>query len=131
MTNIFFKSAQHKERFVSTMQRLGKIYESTFDPEYAAAIYILTADLSTSQKSSEYMGCHGIDFDTLLKEVDFSGSYSVLIELAGNLFNGQRHIDPLEFLRLDGGNFNVAITALLLRRNGYRVEQEGAEHGDK
>ena len=124
MAPIFFKSAQHKVRFVSTMQRRGKIYDGKFDPEYAAAVYILTADLSTAQKSSEYMHRHGIDFDTLLKDIDFSGSYTVLIELAGNLFNGQRHIDPLEFLRLDAGNFNVAITAILLRRNGYRLEQE-------
>jgi hypothetical protein len=130
MSTIFFTSTQHKERFVSTMQRLGKIYDDTFDPEYAAAIYILTSALSTSEKSSEYMSRHGIDFDTLLQDVDFSGSYSVLIELAGNLFNGQRHVDPLEFLRLDSSNFTVAITALLLRRNGYRVEQEGVEHGD-
>jgi hypothetical protein len=124
MKDIFFKSAQHKERFVATMQRLGKIDDGKFDPEYAAAIYILTADLSTSQKSSEYMSCHGIDLDTLLEEVHFSGGYGVLIELAGNLFNGQRHIDPLEFLRLDCGNFNIAITSLIVRRNGYRVVEQ-------
>ena len=121
MRDIFFKSPQHKERFVATMQRLGKIDDGTFDPEYAAAVYILTADLSTSEKSSEYMGCHGIDIDTLLEDVDFSGGYCVLIELAGNLFNGQRQVDPLEFLRLDHGNFSVAITSLLLRRNGYHL----------
>ena len=52
MRDIFFKSPQHKERFVATMQRLGKIYDGAFDPEYAAAVYILTADLSTAEKSS-------------------------------------------------------------------------------
>ena len=124
MKDIFFKSPQHKERFVATMQRLGKINNGTFDPEYAAAVYILTADLSTAEKSSEYMSCRGIDIDTLLEDIDFSGGYCVLIELAGNLFNGHRHVDPLEFLRLDGGNFSVAITSLLLRRNGYRVGKE-------
>ena len=63
----------------------------------------------------------GINIDSLLEEVHFSGGYCVLIELAGNLLNGHRHVDPLEFLRLDGGNFSVAITSLLVRRNGYHV----------
>ena len=97
MKDIFFKSPQHKERFVATMQRLGKINNGTFDPEYAAAVYILTADLSTAEKSSEYMSCRGVHIDTLLEDIDFSGGYCVLIELAGNLFNGHRHVDRLNF----------------------------------
>jgi hypothetical protein len=119
-TSIFFKSAAHRTRFMLTMQRLGKIYENgKLDPEYAAALYVLTADSSTWNKSQEYISTNGIDIPTMLEEIDFSGGFTVLIEWAGNLFNGQQHIDPLELLRLDEENFQVALSSLLLRRGGF------------
>jgi Family of unknown function (DUF6075) len=123
MPEIFFKSANHKARFTNAMHEFGKVYDGgKFDPEYAAAFYILTADQSTWSKSYGYVSRHGIQIDEMLEEVDFSSGQVVLLQLAGNLFNGTQHIDPLEFLRLDHGNFNVALTAMLIRRDGYRDE---------
>jgi hypothetical protein len=120
--NIVFKGPEHKQRFVETMQRIGgKIYQGQFDPEYAAAVYILTADLSTWRKAGTYVARNGIDFESLLEEVDFSGSYQVLIKWAGNLFNEQQHLDPIETLRLDESNFQIALSALLIRRYGLQV----------
>lgn len=116
MAEIFFKSPEHKQRFVTTMQQIGKIYDGKLDPEYGAAVYILTADLSTWNKANSYVSCEGIDIPALLEETYFSGGYSVLIRLAGNLFNSQIHIEPIDLLRLDEGNFNVALTSLKLRR---------------
>jgi hypothetical protein len=123
MTNsIFFKGSEHKQRFVEAMQRIGgKIYQGKFDPEYATAVYVLTADLSTWRKAGDYVARTGIDFESLLEEMDFSGSYQVLIKWAGNLFNEQQHLDPIETLRLDENNFQVALSALLIRRYGLRV----------
>lgn len=60
----------------------------------------------------------------MLQEQDFSEGYSVLVMLAGNLFNGEVHIDPLEFLRLDDENFRVALTAIQLRRSSVRVNKQ-------
>lgn len=115
--NIFFISAEHRKRLLEAMTSIGKI-ESTgvLDPEYTSALYILTAHTGTWNRASSYVSRHGIDFETLLDEVYFSGGYSVLIQLAANLFNGQIHIDPVEFLRLDDNNFRIALTALKLRR---------------
>jgi len=114
---IFFTSEGHKERFVETMKRLGKVYNRTYDAEYAAAIYILSSDPATWNKVSRYVSHEGIDIETMLQEVDFSGGYGVLVTLAGNLFNNGQHLDPLEFLRLDEGNFRVALNAIILRRS--------------
>jgi hypothetical protein len=115
-TTIFFKSPEHKQRFVTAMQQLGKIYDGKLDLEYAAALYILAADLATWQKAQVYVDHDGIDIPTLLQEVHFSGGYSVLVQLAGNLFNSQTRIDPVELMRLDDNNFKVALTSLQLRR---------------
>src|SRR5262249_8740189 len=92
-----FKSEEHKQRLLATLQRIGKIYGGRPDPEYAAALYILTADASTWNKAKDYVDRDGIDIAAMLEEVDFSSGYIVLIELAGNLFNNNQHIDPLEF----------------------------------
>lgn len=120
--SISFKSAAHKIRYLEAMTQIGKIYDGKLDPEYSSALYILTADASTWHKASDYISREGIDIDAMLKEVDFSGGYSVLMLWAGNLFNGQQHVDPLELLRLDEGNFQIALAALKLRRYSIHVD---------
>lgn len=119
---ISFKTPEHEDRFITAMQRMRKIYNGKFDPEYAAALYVLSADVSTWNKAQEYITGDGIDIPLLLEEEDFSGGYSVLILLAGNLFNNQVHIDPVELMRLDENNFQIALGAILLRRNGYSIQ---------
>lgn len=123
MTDIF-KSEAHKMRLLEVMQLLGKIYQDKLDPEYGSALYILTSHLGTWQKAQEYITAFGIDFETMLEEVDFSGGVSVLIRLAGNLFNGQTRVEPVEMLRLDESNFNIALNAIRLRRDGLDFQAE-------
>jgi hypothetical protein len=116
MASIFFTSPDHKQRFLTVMQRLGKIDDGRLNQEYGAALYILTASHSLWQKSQAYVERHAIDIEAMLAEIDVSHGYAVLLKLAGNLFNGEHHIDPVEFMRLDANNFTVALTALQIRR---------------
>src|SRR5207248_10953882 len=109
---------------------IGKIYSGKLDQEYGAALYILTSTTGLWQKASGYVGRDGIDIEAMLKEADLSGGYSVLVMLAGNLFNDQTHCDAIELMRLDDSNFRLALTALQVRRASLRVEdfkQEGSE----
>lgn len=122
-----FVSQDHRSRFLETIQRIGKVYDGKCDPEYASALYILCAHAGTWQKVSTYVDRDGIDFETLLEEVDFSHGYVVLIQLAWHLFNGNIHIDPLEFLRLDHGNFQLALNALQMRRYGLRTDEVSSQ----
>ncbi len=121
MSELFFQGADHKRRFLAAMQRIGKVYDGKLDPEYGAALYILSAEVGTWNKAQRYVDRDGIDFETMLQEVDFSGGYQVLIQWAGNLFNEQQHIDPIEALRLDERNFEIALSALRIRRGGLRL----------
>ncbi len=118
---IFFKSEEHEQRFLAAIQQIGKVYAGKLDPEYSAALYILTSDTGTWQKAREYVSRDGIDIQAMLEEVDFSSGYVVLVKLAGHLFNNQQHLDPLEFLRLDERNFHLALTALILRRSSFHM----------
>jgi len=122
MREIFFKSSLHKERFLKAMQETDKIYDGKLDQEYSAALIILTADLFMWNKTRSYVDSQFIGIEEILHEVDLSGGQGVLVTLAGNLFNNQQHLDPLELLRLDGSNYNVAIAALHLRRDSYHVD---------
>lgn len=123
MADIFFTSPEHKRRWLTAILAIGKVYAGKLDPEYGAAVYILTADSDTWDQASEYVDRDGIDFEALLAEVDFSGAYSNLIRLAGNLFNGTIHVDPVELYRLDDTNFLIALTALQVRRHALPVSE--------
>src|SRR5215470_2472073 len=116
MASIFFTSLDHKQRFIAAIRGIGKIDAGKLDPEYASVLYILTSSAGTWQKASDYVSREGIDMKAMLEGVDFSGGYSVLMLLAGNLFNSQQHIDPVELMRLDDRNFTLAMTALQIRR---------------
>lgn len=123
---IFFTSPEHKQRFIKAMQQIGEIYDGTLDPEYAAALYVLTADLANWRKAQTYVKRHGLDIPTMLEEVDFSSGYRVLIQWVGNLFNSQLHCDPIELLRLDERNFAIALSALKIRRYSFRASDASA-----
>ena len=120
LMTIFFTSAQHRVGFLTAMRALGKIYDGQLDPQYGAALYILTADSDTWNQASDYVDRGGIRFEDLLAEIDFSGAYVNLIRLAGNLFNGNTACSPVELYRLDDRNFQVALSALQIRRASLR-----------
>jgi len=123
---MYWKSAAHKQRFLTIMQQIGKIFDGKVDPEYGAALYILTSDAATWEQASRYTQRNAIDIETLLKEVDFSHGYEVLLKLAANLFNelneaGQQ-VRPVDLMILDEDNFSVALTALQIRYYSLRVD---------
>jgi hypothetical protein len=121
MTETFFQTSNHRDRFVHAIEAIHKVDGAKYDPEYAAALYILTYGSGLWSKSQSYVTRHGINFEEMLHEVDLSGGQSVMVLLAANLFNNTQHVDPLEFLRLDSGNFHVALNAIKIRRNGLSV----------
>ncbi len=121
MTDIFFTSPDHKKRWLTAILTIGKVYDGKLDQEYGAALYILTADLTTWQKVQSYVDRGGVDFEAMLREVDFSGGYRVLIRLAGNLFNDQTACSPVELMRLDDRNFTLAMNAFQIRRVSWTL----------
>lgn len=125
--NIFFTSADHKARFLVAMRAIGKLYVGKLDPEYAAAIYVLTSSAGNWNKAQSYVDHEGIDFEALLAEVDYSGSYRVLIQLAWNLFNSGTALSPVELVHLDTTNFTIALTALQIRRASLPLSELTSE----
>ncbi len=120
---IIFKSENHRQRFLVAIQQTGKIYEGHINEEYGAALYILTSNSGTWERAKSYVGRDGIKFDELIANEHWSGGYLALIQLAGNLFNaGYTQASPVDFVTsLDEQNFQVAMTALQIRRRSWHL----------
>lgn len=118
---ILFNNQQHLSRFLEAIQRIGKVYDGDkIDCYYGSALYILADDAWTMEKAASYISSHGMNFEDMLKEVDFGGAYSVVILLAYacSIFNGNMDVDFEDFMRLDENNFQLALTALQFRYYG-------------
>lgn len=118
---VLFNNEKHLSRFLDAIHRNKKVYEGDkIDCYYGSAFYIMADDAWTMEKAAPYISNHGIDFETMLKEVDFSGGYSVVINLAYacSLFNGNMDVNFEQFMRLDENNFQLALTALRFRYYG-------------
>jgi hypothetical protein len=57
----------------------------------------------------------------MLKLADWSGGYTVLLQWAANLFGHNIHVDPVELMRLDDTNYQIAKCALDLRRHEWHI----------
>jgi hypothetical protein len=123
VTEIVFQGAEHQRRFLAAVRHLGKVDEGNkIAPEYGAALFVLTAHLDTWNAVQNYVGPDGIFFRKMLRDLDWSGGYRVLLKWAANLFNEQAaHIDPVQLMRLDAWNFEIALSALRIRREGLCI----------
>jgi hypothetical protein len=127
---IFFKSPQHKERFMETMEQIGRIYDGDrYDAEYGAAVYVFTCDSSTWARAKDYVTHDRIDTEGMLKDCDWSGGYRRLVRLAGNLFNSFEPVDLADVINaVDEDNFKVMISSIYIRRHGLRVADLNDSH---
>jgi hypothetical protein len=120
---IYFRSEGHKARFHEGLRRMGKkaIWDNKIDQEYGAMLLILTALGAIWVKMDAYITPNGINIEEALKEVHFSSTERAMVALAGNLFGQDIHVDPLDLIPLDPRNFEVAVQALRMRKNPYRL----------
>lgn len=118
----FFTEPAHKQRWLTALQQIGKVYDGKIDPEYGAALYLLTADEIRWHVAEKRVSHTGIDIDSILFVASFSSGEIILVKLAGNLLNGNQSISPREFTRLSEHNFLIALDAIKLRYYGGRIE---------
>lgn len=123
MSELFFQSSKHKQRFVEIIERIDR----GDDCEYVSALYILTSDLLNWQTLEQYVSHDSIKFSAMLN-MPLSTSEDVFLRVAANLFNGSEHVDPVEFVSLDEKNFRVVVQAMELRRKlGWSFSLKEAE----
>jgi hypothetical protein len=70
----------------------------------------------------KYIDADGIDF-LKIKKVDMGSGHKLLIQLAGNLFNGCLKVTPADLINsLDDENFEIAMQAIRLRRSSIHLD---------
>ncbi|WP_242850601.1 DUF6075 family protein [Clostridium lundense] len=121
----YFQNEKHKNNVINFLKKERRIYkDGEIDCYYMPVAYLLLSTQNNLyKKTSQYMSSDGIDFETMMKEQDFSSGESKLVRLAANLFNGSMEVSPSEFIYcLDEDNFELAIQSIYFRRYGCHIE---------
>lgn len=114
MENMYFVSKEHEENYNLFHRKLFRCWSK----EYKSAAYIL-AHPELFSKCQKYLTEHGFNAQTLLRNVKFSNSYTMLVKLAHNLFSGKNYCNCSfrDLLNtLDDNNCRVLRQAMWLLR---------------
>lgn len=122
MSEVFFKSPEHKQRFLVAI--VPHIHENRIDAEYGSALYLLTSELYW-HLISHFVSDHGILFAEFLKKSKISHTERGMIELAWQLFNRHDHkrIDLFDSLFSNDENYRLVLTAFEIRRQRMSIDQ--------
>lgn len=119
---VHYMNKEHQERFSNLLRKHSKVFsDGKVDSEYATAYFLLTANYYVWNKVSKYIDDDGIDFDVMDENCVFSSGESLIVKLAGNLFNGSfyRDISPINFIaNLDTEHFQIIMDAFKVRKMG-------------
>lgn len=117
-----YLSREHKQDFLENRRNIPEYYR--FNKEFLSVLYLISGNEELKQKVEPYFNGNSGMFDTekMFEEQDFSAGLSVLAKLAVNLFNANEKINPLQLMILDDENFELAMNAIILRRQGISTE---------
>lgn len=117
-----YLSREHKQDFLENRRNIPEYYR--FNKEFLSVLYLISGNEELKQKIEPYFNGSSGMFDTekMFEEQDFSAGLSILAKLAVNLFNANEKINPLQLMILDDENFELAMNAIILRRQGISTE---------
>ncbi|MCY7780157.1 DUF6075 family protein [Bacillus haynesii] len=117
-----YLSREHKQDFLEMRRNMPEYYR--FNKEFLSVLYLISGNEELKQKVEPYFNGNSGMFDTekMFEEQDFSAELSILAKLAVNLFNANEKINPLQLMILDDKNFELAMNAIILRRQGISTE---------
>ena len=122
-----FRDKEHARKWANAIDKSGAIAEdhNKINPAFGASLFIITAMDSLDDYLSSYIYDGWIDFETMIENRydSLSSGERILVNLAGNLYNGVYKCTPHDFLsRCDRQMINVAITAIQLRVSQPELE---------
>ena len=111
--------SSHAERLESALHMAGAIRDNgTVNTDFGASLYILTGLPSVYDRVQQYIHNGWLDFGPMLR-MALSGGEKILVELAGNLYNGSFFIGytPEDIVsQCDSDMVELAVTAIWLRK---------------
>jgi len=117
--DIDFLSGAHRHRFNGEIDRLAAAGTDPTDPGWRALLYLATAHAGLWAKIRPALDYRHGEARRARVESGLSSGERQLVDLAWNLYNGSRPIDPYSMIAvLDPDNFNLAMIAIIRRRGG-------------
>ena len=111
--------SSHAGRLESALHMAGAIRDNgTVNTDFGASLYILTGLPSVYDRVQQYIHNGWLDFGPMLR-MALSGGEKILVELAGNLYNGSFFIGytPEDIVsQCDSDMVELAVKAIWLRK---------------
>ena len=111
--------SSHAERLESALHMAGAIRDNgTVNTDFGASLYILTGLPGVYDRAQQHIHHGWLDFGPMLR-MALSGGEKILVELAGNLYNGSFFIGytPEDIVsQCDSDMVELAVTAIWLRK---------------
>lgn len=120
-SDVKFRDDSHRARWSAAVQTANAVMEGgRVETDFAASLYILTADPDLYERIRKHVHQHWMDFEEMLR-MGLSAGECVLVALAGNLYNGgfyaERGLSPLDIVtRCDEKSVALAVMALAMRK---------------
>lgn len=125
---MFYIDGAHQRAFVKALHDTCALNDAgRVNSCFGASLYLLTSLGMRWQSVRRFVTPGCIDFDGILDGLTLSSGESVVVRLAGNLYNGQfgRDMSPIDLIGdLDNDFFRVCLHALEMRR-GRAVLADG------
>ena len=119
-----FLSEDHRDRFLSNFKRL-RTNPLRSEPEYCAAIYLLTADSGLWETVVDKVGCEGIDFRNIKLGIVDCDRYA-LYKSAKDILCHKYRMSLAELREMELLDITIKLirTAVMASQNGYGYIEE-------
>ncbi|AVB12117.1 hypothetical protein ACFVL4_24390 [Bacillus subtilis] len=117
--DVKYSSLDHKYDFLEMRRNLPEQYR--FSKECLSVIFLMAGNKELNQKLTPYFEGDKGEFETekMFEEQEFcSSDLKTLAQLAVSLFNTNKRIDAQKLISLGKENFDLAINAIVLRKEG-------------
>nr|DAL85280.1 MAG TPA: Protein of unknown function (DUF2538) [Caudoviricetes sp.] len=118
---MFYIDDGHRARFEDALRASGALKtDGKISAYYGASLYLLTGLTGAWPRLSQYVELGCIDFPEILDNVVLSSGERLIVQLAGNFYNGGFwEASPLDLVgELDVESFALCLEALRARKTG-------------
>lgn len=115
---MYFVNDQHEQNYKAMLARVPLM---NADREYRAVGYIMALPELQAKGVQKHFDNDGFRAINLLRKTDLSRGYRIMVNLAHNLFNGDKSFNLAEALNILDGNLYLAMLQATAIRRGLNV----------
>lgn len=122
---MFYSDENHQKRLREAFALTGAVKaDGHVDSDFCASLYLLAGMPSVYSRAKRFLSRGCIDFPEMLDGLGFSAGETILVSLAGNLFNGGffDRYTPVDIIGYcDCDTVQLVCSALMLRKSRLKI----------